>query len=219
MVLEATPDTANNGYPASPAPLLPAHEPLAPFIRHMSEPPARPAVAGVERKSGRGALVAIPIVLLLLMGGVGAYAYYTGLLPGLGKPRGPAEVAADTKREPVATTRESATAAVAPTASEAAPVVPPDPSAPASASASPVVASPDEGKELPWYQGYLTVQSSASADVVVQGVASGRTNERLLVRCGPRNVRLREGTSWLTDGEHVQITCMQHTVVAFEPKR
>jgi hypothetical protein len=69
------------------------------------------------------------------------------------------------------------------------------------------------------FQGYLTVSSSASAEVVVQGQAAGSTNERLTTRCGPRNVRLRRDGAWISPGEHVRIACMMHTTVRVEPTR
>ena len=67
------------------------------------------------------------------------------------------------------------------------------------------------------YQGYLTVRSNTKADVVLQGVTSGKTNFKMMVRCGQRNVRLRQtdGT-WLTEGVPITITCMQHTVTTID---
>jgi hypothetical protein len=58
------------------------------------------------------------------------------------------------------------------------------------------------------FQAFLTVHSNADVEVVVQGQPAGRTNQRLLVRCGPRNVRLRDDKGWRSPGEHVQLTCM-----------
>lgn len=92
-------------------------------------------------------------------------------------------------------------------------------SAPAvEASALPSVASVDVSKLLS-FQGFLIVHSAAAADVVVQGVPSGPTNEPLLVRCGPKNVRLRTITDWITEGQHVQVECMKLTEVTIPPAR
>lgn len=67
------------------------------------------------------------------------------------------------------------------------------------------------------YQGYLTVRSNTKADVAVQGVVSGKTNFKMMVRCGQRNVRLRKSDgSWLTEGAPILITCMQHTVTTID---
>lgn len=68
------------------------------------------------------------------------------------------------------------------------------------------------------FEAHVTVRSSVDAEVVVQGRAVGKTNQRLLTRCGPRNVRLRTATgAWLTAGQHVRITCMMHTAIRLEP--
>ena len=67
------------------------------------------------------------------------------------------------------------------------------------------------------YQGYLTVRSNTKADVAVQGVVSGKTNFKMMVRCGQRNIRLRKSDgSWLTEGAPILITCMQHTVTTID---
>jgi hypothetical protein len=76
----------------------------------------------------------------------------------------------------------------------------------------PLAPSADESALLS-FQGYLIVHSTVGADVVVQGVAAGKTNEPLLVRCGPRNVRLRNGAQWISEGQHVHIDCMRSTEV------
>jgi hypothetical protein len=77
---------------------------------------------------------------------------------------------------------------------------------------------PADLEKLLSFQAYLTVKSSADATVVVQGAEVGRTNQRLMVRCGPRNVRLRgDDGGWLSPGEPVHLRCMQHTRVAIEP--
>ena len=69
------------------------------------------------------------------------------------------------------------------------------------------------------YEAYLTVSSSVDAEVFVQGVLAGRTNARLLVRCGTRNVRLRkDGGTWLTKGEAMKVPCMKAATVNVEPQ-
>lgn len=80
-----------------------------------------------------------------------------------------------------------------------------------------VPAEPEDAPGLLSFQGHLTVQSTVDAEVVVQGQPAGRTNQRILTRCGPRNVRLRNGTTWITEGEHVRIVCMKHTSIRLEP--
>jgi len=60
-------------------------------------------------------------------------------------------------------------------------------------------------------------RGGSDAEVVVQGQSVGRTNERLLTRCGPRNVRLRKDGAWLSPGEHVRIVCMKHTSITVAP--
>jgi len=68
------------------------------------------------------------------------------------------------------------------------------------------------------HQGYLTVRSTTTAEVVVQGVVAGRTNTKMLVRCGQKkDVRLRKDGSWLNGGTAVLVTCMQHTTVTIQP--
>jgi hypothetical protein len=79
---------------------------------------------------------------------------------------------------------------------------------------------PPEAGPLLSFEAGLTVVSSVDAEVVVQGVAAGRTNQPLRVRCGPRNVRLR-GTDgrWLTAGRASTLACMQGTTLEIEPER
>ncbi len=95
--------------------------------------------------------------------------------------------------------------------------VPPTPSASPTATPSEPSSGPSDGTLLS-FQGHLTVTSSTDAEVVVHGQSAGRTNERLLVRCGSKNVRLRKGASeWLSPGQHVHVVCMQHTKVTIDP--
>lgn len=120
---------------------------------------------------------------------------------------------------------ETASASAEPSASAAA-------SAPASASVSASVSASASGPlpvpsiavsvlagdaYLLSYQGYLTVRSNTKADVAVQGLVNGKTNFKMMVRCGQRNVRLRKSDgTWLTEGAPILITCMQHTVTTID---
>jgi hypothetical protein len=64
------------------------------------------------------------------------------------------------------------------------------------------------------FQGYLTVAWPTDAEVFVQGNSVGRTNTRILVRCGSKNVRIKSGDgAWLSAGEHVHVVCMKHTTM------
>ena len=70
------------------------------------------------------------------------------------------------------------------------------------------------------YEGYLTVTSTADAEVYVQGKHVGRTNERLVSKCYQRFVRLKKGTNgpWITPGRPVRIACMSSTTVEINPE-
>jgi hypothetical protein len=76
-----------------------------------------------------------------------------------------------------------------------------------------------DGAKLLSYLGFLVVRSTADADVYVQGVRLGTTNQKLEARCWTRNVRLREKNdgAWLTPGAPVTITCMDTTTVRMDP--
>jgi len=81
-----------------------------------------------------------------------------------------------------------------------------------------VLVDETDGNDLLSYRGYLTVRSSKKADVYVQGKMVGQTNDKLTVRCGPRNVRIADaGPKWLSAGRHVQIKCMAATTVSIDP--
>lgn len=86
----------------------------------------------------------------------------------------------------------------------------------AQASAAPVTSASEPVAGLLSFQAYLTVESTPGLDVVVQGVVVGKTNEKNLVRCGPRNVRLREpgGGRFRTAGHATQLSCMKHVTLA-----
>jgi hypothetical protein len=78
----------------------------------------------------------------------------------------------------------------------------------------------EELGELLSYEGFLTVRSSAKAEVYVQGKHIGPTNQRLVSRCYQRFVRLKDADSgkWITSGQPVRIACMASTTVEIEPK-
>ena len=93
------------------------------------------------------------------------------------------------------------------------------PEATSSAELPPATDSGDHGSKLLSYEGYLVVQSSAKADVYVQGVRLGATNTKLKARCRQRFVRLKDPSSgaWLTQGQAVRIDCMKVTTVHIDP--
>jgi hypothetical protein len=76
-----------------------------------------------------------------------------------------------------------------------------------------------DGSDLLSNKGYLIVRSPVSAEVVVQGVSRGMTNEKLISSCYTRNVRLRDPDSkaWVTKGQAVKVTCMGTTTVTIVP--
>jgi len=76
---------------------------------------------------------------------------------------------------------------------------------------------PSEG--LLSFEAHLTVRSSIDAEVVVQGVLTGRTNSKLQARCGMRNIRLRGADgAWMTPGDAVRVACLRHTTITLEPR-
>lgn len=139
------------------------------------------------------------------------------------------------KKTPAAASASSPAVAVEPSTAKASPRSPepaPEPStaplpstaapassAPPSPGGAPVLAGASDVEEagLLSFQAHLTVVSSIDAEVVVQGQPVGRTNEKILVRCGPRNVRLQDERGWRSAGQHVPITCMHAVTVPIEP--
>lgn len=214
-----------------PAPEPPAPVPGSPRSAHQppdhQPPDAPPASEGRSRvRSVIGVLLAIAAVSAAVVGvskGLRDEAPHEEVVAPLGA--SPSEAA------PVPAT----TAAAAPTAASSAPATtdpPPRSAAPAaepptepSAEPAPSEAGPAEpppSEVLPpllSFQAWLTVKSPVDAEVVVQGQPVGRTNQRLLTRCGPRNVRLRHDGSWLSPGEHVRIVCMEHTEIHVNPSK
>jgi hypothetical protein len=74
--------------------------------------------------------------------------------------------------------------------------------------------------ELLSFQGYLTVRSSADAEVYVKGVSIGPTNQRNVSHCRQKFVRLGvpPGPRWLSPGKTVDVACRGETTVAIEPE-
>lgn len=88
--------------------------------------------------------------------------------------------------------------------------------------ASATLETPEE--ELMTYEGYLIIESSADAIVVLKGKPVGATNEKNRVRCGKfKHVRLRHklppahGSPWLTIGESIAVPCQKTSTHEIEP--
>jgi hypothetical protein len=151
-----------------------------------------------------------------------AVAYARGMFELPGAPRSEpssksSEPAAGQTTASAAATETAAPSSSASTTPSSPPAATQAPSASAAPAQPPVAGGSTE--PLLSYQGGLTVRSSADAEVVVHGQSAGRTNQRLVVRCGSKNVRLRGGTEWMSPGEHVHVVCMQETTVTIEPSR
>jgi hypothetical protein len=103
----------------------------------------------------------------------------------------------------------------------------PVPSVVPTAGASAVAATASANEPLPRDMGHLVVVTDLSADdagVYVFGDYVGRTNERLVVRCGRVFVRLgtrpprgAPGRRWLSPGHTTQVVCGAVTIVTIEP--
>jgi len=76
----------------------------------------------------------------------------------------------------------------------------------------------DDGSALAAGRGYLIVESSADAEVRVNGKNIGKTNQKLESYCGYRNIRLRSAKGvWLSPGQPLQIGCRTVTKFRIEP--
>ena len=109
-------------------------------------------------------------------------------------------------------------AAAEPAAPRAAtpPAEPSPPPADAPASAPPAnAAPPTDNSDLKPNEGALLVHSQAGLRVFVQGVERGHTNERVVLPCGYRFVRLQGETAgvWVSEGVSVLVTCKTTTEV------
>jgi hypothetical protein len=80
------------------------------------------------------------------------------------------------------------------------------------------VSAQGEGAELLSFQGYLTVCSNRDLDVYATGVHLGKTNQKLLARCGLKFVRLGEGAppDWKSKGHTVYVACRGPTRVQID---
>jgi len=224
--------------PAPPVASMPPG-PLPSYLSPHHEPTAKTFEAGdlvlaPPRRRKGGWLIGVALLAIALVGA--AYAYRAGLGPfaalrasemskgeaATTKTQATQADAKTTAATTTATSASNATTAATTTSPSATPSATATEAPPPSAEAPPPVA-PDDPNDLAAllsFQGYLTVTSSGDAEVVVQGQPAGRTNTRLLVRCGPRNVRLQsDDAKWLSEGQHVQIDCMQHThvTIAIQP--
>jgi hypothetical protein len=67
-----------------------------------------------------------------------------------------------------------------------------------------------EAAKLLWYQALLVVDSTLDTQVFVQGVPVGKTNTRLVVKCGWRYVRLGDAPgAWKSEGASLSIPCQK----------
>ncbi len=186
--------------PQGPAPTA-----MAPFE-------AIPESTYVPPKRG-GGLLWIGVLVGVVLAGGAAFAYSRGYLAAL--TGGGVAARSPETAEPTASPATPPPAR-APAASQTATAVPAPGPSPSASTASPSAAPPVDAKPLLSFEGALTVSSKTDAEVVLQGASVGRTNQRLVVRCGPKNVRLRTGITWLSPGQPVQITCMQENAVTIE---
>jgi hypothetical protein len=92
-------------------------------------------------------------------------------------------------------------------------------SAPSAASSSgalpPIIDAPGADRKLLSFEAHLVVRSSVDANVYVQGVVVGRTNQRTIARCRWRNVRLgvEPGPFWISKLQTEHLPCEgSHTV-------
>ncbi len=164
----------------------------------------RPPATRRDRNGGRTLVIAFGVALGV--GGIAAGVFFGLRHASASKPKPSASATVESTNDapPSVVMPEPSVTAAAPSASSTQLV---------SASSAAVETAPDLSKLLS-YEAYLTVSSSSDAEVLVQGVLAGRTNERLLVRCGSRNVRLRKSDgTWLTKGEALKVPCMKATTL------
>lgn len=181
-----------------------------------ANPPESPRAAMVvplasKPKRSSWALGAIAGGGLLLAGSVWALAG-GGAAPKAGaEAKAPAAPRPAAAPEPIDAATQSGSAAAgdqaakAPAAAEA----PKTPSVPAR------TALPTDDSDLKPNEGGLLVHSQPGLRVFIQGVERGRTNERMVLPCGYRFVRLQgdaEGV-WVSEGLSVLVTCKTTTEV------
>lgn len=182
-----------------------------------SEPPEPPSIVmvqlGSQPRRPPWAVGAIVAGTLLLAGSVWA-------LAGGDAAEAAPQVAA---RPPAPEAAAAEPAAAEPAAAEPAapraatpPAEPSPPPADAPASAPPAnAAPPTDNSDLKPNEGALLVHSQAGLRVFVQGVERGHTNERVVLPCGYRFVRLQGETAgvWVSEGVSVLVTCKTTTEV------
>ncbi len=216
--------------------------PSAPEISYHSVPDIDPAflehdapTTPMHRFPVAAVAVVAAVVGLGVVGG-GGYWIYSSFLAS--SDSAVAEPTASAKPAAVPSAPRRAMDAPPPKASEVPPLESPPPSgaaeAPASAAAAaseapaPSAAAPTsgldpaeggDGSDLQWNQGYLVVNSSASVDVYATGVHTGKANQKNIVKCGLRWVRLgtEPGPVWVSEGRTVDVKCQSVTLVNLEP--
>ncbi len=230
-----------------PAPEEPVESPVLARSKPPPEPvppaklealPVPPARAEVDSTTGRGKLVPLALLALVLVGVAVIWLLDPSLL-GLGTDplaTGPSaevpgrlsgSVAEKSVPQPsqLPSTQRSAsapatTSSVVPSGVSGSATADPGAAPAASGDLPPVVDElGGDGSELLSFEGYLIVRSVAQAEVVVHGKPRGPTNKKLKTHCRQRNVRLRDPATgrWLTSGLAVRIVCMATTTVVINP--
>jgi DNA-binding response OmpR family regulator len=214
--------------------------PSAPEISYHSVPEIDPAFlepddapATPMHQFPTAAVAAVAAVIGLGVVGGGGYWAYSNFLASPDSPQ--AEPLASTQPATASSSPPKPTRTPAPKASSASPVgsAPPTaqlaaPTAAASEAPAPGASVPTsgidpaeggDGSDLQWNQGYLVVNASTSVDVYATGVYAGKTNQKNIVKCGLRWVRLgtQPGPVWVSEGRTVNVKCQSVTLVNLEP--
>lgn len=180
----------------------------------------QPRRAPVDRSASRATLKVFALTATCaVLAGAGLAWWMFGGRRSSGAAAGPASAAPDASDVPVGTVPSAAPSVASP---EPGARVVGDGGAssavPSATVSAPVSSSSAGAAPLLSFEAALTVRSSVDAEVVVQGVDAGRTNQLLRVRCGPRNVRLRaDDGRWLTAGRASSLPCMRATTLELEP--
>jgi len=130
----------------------------------------------------------------------------------------PADAAPQAAARPPAAEQVNMPAATpaAPTSSQVPADVPVSaPAAPETTRSTAQAAPPIDNSDLKPNEGGLLVHSQAGLRVFIQGVERGRTNERVVLPCGYRFVRLQGDAPgvWISEGLSVLVTCKTTTEV------
>lgn len=197
----------------------PTEGPWTPPPAFSEQPPWE---ANAQAPKPRGSLVAFAIVGAVILAG-GAFALGWAFKPAATDPS-PASETPPTRAasaEPEEPAAEKSADGESDHEADDAPSASPSTETSA-ASSRPPIDEPSEAElaELLSYEGYLTVTSTADAEVYVQGKHVGPTNQRLVSKCYQRFVRLKKGTDgeWITPGRPVRIACMSSTTVEIDPE-